>query len=662
MSKLGRMAALVAGLAMAVPATAVDIRQFIQRDKFESIKLSPEGDYYAMTVPLENYTALVIVRRADSKLTGTFRLQKNSHVDDFWWVNPERVVLSIAEKLGSLDEPQPTGELYAINADGTKADILVGQRIYERSTGTHIQTKKAEQVAAFLVDDLPNDDGSVVISVMPFSTDPFTRAERLDVYSGRRTPLARAPVRNARFMTDNRGVVRFARGVGVDNVGKLYYRTGEGSEWQLLADEARDDGGQWPVGFSADDRTAYLQVERPEGPDAIVAFDVQTQTSKEIIRDEYADPDSIIYRNGTAIPVGAFLGSGRTRTVFFQPDAPEARLYRSLESAFPGHNIRVTSQSSDGRLALVGVWSDRSPGDFYLFDSESKKADYLLSRREAVDPEKMAEMRPIQIDARDGMKLHGYLTVPQASNGKNLPMVVLPHGGPFGIRDRWGFSIEPQMLAQAGYAVLQLNFRGSGGYGQRYMEAGARQWGGAMQDDLTDATRWAIAQGIADAGRICIYGASYGGYASLMGVAKEPSLYRCAVGYIGVYDLPLMQAEDTRASRRYANWSNEWVGTRDALAAVSPNRLADRIKVPVFLAAGGEDEVAPIKHTRLMEQALREAGVPVETLYFPTEGHGFYVEKNRIEYYTRLLAFLSRHLGGATASTGAAARDSTAAH
>ncbi|MET0814439.1 MAG: prolyl oligopeptidase family serine peptidase, partial [Pseudoxanthomonas sp.] len=252
------------------------------------------------------------------------------------------------------------------------------------------------------------------------------------------------------------------------------------------------------------------------------------------------------------------------------------------------------------------------------------------------------------VKARDGMKLHGYLTLP-AGKEQPLPMVVLPHGGPFGIFDEWKFDDDSQMLADAGYAVLRLNYRGSGNYGRDYYQAGARQWGRTMQDDLTDATRWAIAQRIADPARICIYGASYGGYAALMGAAREPSLYACAVGYVGVYDLEKMHKDDTRHSRSWKSWTNDWLGERDALGEVSPVNLAADIKAPVFLAAGGQDERAPVEHTRKMEKALQKAGVPVESLYFPSEGHGFFTEPHRREYYTRLLAFPSKTLGGAKA-------------
>jgi dipeptidyl aminopeptidase/acylaminoacyl peptidase len=646
---------LAVGSVQAEPPASVNVDAYIKKDSFNDIKLSPNGDYYAATVTLEDRTILAVLRRADNKVTAKIGGEKNTRVHDFWWVNPERVLVSMAEKFGSLDQPQLTGELYAVNADGGSADILIGQRVQGAGLQTKIQPKKIDRVAAFLVDDLSADDKYVVVSVWPFNEDPFTRADRLDVYTGRRIPLARAPVRNADFFTDNQGMVRFTSGYGTDRIRKLYYRTGEGAEWKLISDESVTGNREWPLGFSADNSIAYLQVEQAKGPDAIVAFDIASETRSEVLRDDDSDPSRIIYRNGTNIPVGAFFNDGKPRTAFFDDTAKEARLYRSLEAALGGGPIHITSQTADGKLALVQLWSDRNPGDFYIFNTETKKADYLLSRRDWFDPEQMNEMRPITLPARDGLPLHGYVTVPKGSGGKGLPTVVMPHGGPFGIQDVWRFDEEVQMLANAGYAVLQVNFRGSGGYGRAFNKAGAKQWGGAMQDDLSDATRWAIQQGIADPKRICIYGASYGGYASLMGVAKEPGLYQCAAGYVGVYDLPMMHTQgDIQRRGSGETYLRDWIGERDALGAVSPSRMADRIKVPVFLAAGGEDERAPIAHSKAMEAALKKAGVPVETLYYDTEGHGFYLEKHQREYYTRLLAFLGKYLGGATARASTA--------
>jgi dipeptidyl aminopeptidase/acylaminoacyl peptidase len=637
--------------APAAASAALDIDSFAKGDTFSDIKLSPTGEFLAASVPMNDETALVIFTRENMKRTGVFRVGRHNHVDDFWWVSPTRVLISMAQKLGSRDEPIGTGEIFAINANGTGADVLVGYRVQGRGAGTRIQPKKVEDVAAFLVDDLPAEDRAAVISVQPFKADAYSRAERLDTFTGQRNLVALSPVRNTRFTTDNAGVVRFARGFGTDTVRKLFYRPGNNTEWTLVSSDAGENGMDLPIGFSVDDKTAYFQTEHAQGPDSIVAFDIATQTRKEILRDKVADPDRIIYRTNSRIPVGVFFADGKPRTVFFEKNSPEARQYKSLEAAFSGDAVRITSQSADGKLSLVEVWNDRSPGDVYLFDNESKHAAHIISRRSWFDPAQMASVKPVALKARDGLALSGLLTTPKGAAGKSMPLVVMPHGGPYGIQDHWQFDDDAQVLAAAGYAVLQVNYRGSGGYGEAFIQAGRREWGGKMQDDVTDATRWAIEQGIADPARICIYGASYGGYAALMGVAREPGLYKCAAGYVGVYDLPLMHTTgDIQKRGSGESYLRDWIGTPEALDKVSPARLAGKIKVPVFLAAGGQDERAPQVHSERMEKALREAGVPVESLYYKSEGHGFYEEAHKREYYSRLLAFLSRSLGGKVAT------------
>ncbi|MBJ7574840.1 S9 family peptidase [Luteimonas sp. MC1828] len=633
---------------------SVDVDGFIKRDAFTQIKISPTGEYFAATVPMADRTALVILRRSDNALLASANLGRNKHVANFWWASDGYVLFSGAEKIGELDRPQSTGDIYATSING-KTDILVGQSVAVMGLGSNIRPKKIERVAAHMVDTLRDSETEVLVSVQPFTQDPFTRVDRMNIVTGRRTPVARAPVRNASFLTDHAGEVRVANGLHTDNAWRLYLRKGKGDEWTLVNDEATSNRIDWPIGFSNDNLTLYLQSERDDGPDVIVAYDVASGARKEVLRDDNRDPSSIIFSITNDAPVGVLYQDGKARTAFFDPASSDARQYRSLEAAFPDHSPLVTSQTKDGKLTLVQVSSDRNPGDYYLFDTEGKTAAHVLSRRAGVDPEQMAEVRPITLKARDGLALTGYVSIPHGSTGKDLPMVVMPHGGPYGLYESWFFDTDTQLLSAAGYAVLRLNYRGSGNHGRSFQQAGAREWGGKMQDDLTDATRWVVAQGIADGNRVCIHGASYGGYAALMGAAKEPSLYRCASGYVGVYDLPLMQAADGRDSKRLGNWSKEWVGEdAAALAAASPNRIADRIKVPVFLAAGGEDEIAPIEHSRRMEKALVAAGVPVQTLYYATEGHGFYVEENRREYYTRLLAFLGAHLGGATAGPSSA--------
>jgi len=641
----------VMGMPGVAGAADVDLDKFLRRDSFTDLKLSPNGEYYAATVPLEKSTAVAILRVDDGQIVGRFVPPDNNHARRFDWVSGDRVLIELAQKLGSLDMPTVTGELYSLRANTTSGQLLVGYRVTGGNTGTRISGKKAEAVAAFLTDDLPDDDKNVLIAVSSFNGDPYTRLERMDVGSGRRIPVTRSPVQRAAFTTDSEGQARFALGAGGDNVNKLYYRDRNNESWKLINDEGVSHRIEKAIGFSEDGTLAYLQVQQRQGPDKIISWNPQTDERKDVLRDPLVDTARIIHRPGTAIPVGALYLGDTPRTRFFDEASADARLYRSLESAFGGDAVYITSSTRDGNKVLVETFSSRNPGDFYIYDQKAKAAQHVVSRSSWVDPAQAAQVRAITVKARDGMTLHGFLTFPQGQEAKSLPTVILPHGGPFQVFDDGTYDVEAQMLAAAGYAVLQLNFRGSGNYGRAFHQAGGQQWGQAMQDDLTDATRWAISEGIADKTKICIYGASYGGYAALMGVAREPSLYRCAAGYVGVYDLPMMHARgDISRELSGQTYLRQWLGKPETLREVSPVNLAANIKVPVFLAAGREDERAPVQHTERMEAALKKAGVPVESLYYPREGHGFYVDANRREYYTRLLAFLSQSLGGGKAA------------
>ncbi|WP_223494497.1 alpha/beta hydrolase family protein [Stenotrophomonas indicatrix] len=632
----------------------VDLDRYLRQEAFADIKISPGGEYVAATVPIEAGTALAIYRIADMKMVGTFRPPRNNHAHTFDWVSNERLLVGMAQKLGVLDRPAPTGELFGINANGKGGELLVGYRTAETGLGTNIKVKPSGMVAAFLTDELKDDDRNVLVAVTPFTDNAATQIERMDVSTGRRNAVARAPIAQAAFTTDARGEVRFAYGVGPDQKKKLYYRAGASSEWILLHDEALNPRNEAAIGFSADGRLAYLQVEQAEGPDVIVSWDPQSNERRTVLRDEIADPARIIHRPGTQVPVGALFMGTTPRTRFFDETSEDARLYRSLETALSAP-VYITSSTRDGSTVLVESWSGRNPGDFYLYDTLGKRARHLISRSDWIDPAQSADVRAITLQARDGRPLHGFLTVPPGVPMRALPMVVVPHGGPIGVLDDGTYSTETQMLAAAGYAVLQVNFRGSAGYGRAHAQAARKQWGSAMQDDVTDATRWAIEQGIADRERICIYGASYGAYAALMGTVREPGLYRCAAGYVGIYDLPLMYARgDIQSDESGLIYLREWLGRPKDLVERSPVNLAAQVGVPVLLAAGREDQRAPVVHTERMEAALKQAGTPVQALYYKNEGHGLYNLANQRDYYGHLLAFLSRSLGGATAQVTAA--------
>ena len=457
------MAALLgAGCALlSAGAGAVDLERYLRDDAFTNIKISPDGTYVAASVPLQDATAIAILRTSDMAMVGSFRPPRDNHAGSFDWVSNQRLVIGLAQKWGRLDKPRPTGELYGINADGKSGELLVGYRVGGLNDS---------QVSAFLTDDLVDDERNVLIAVWPFAENPYTRIERMDAVTGRRIVVARSPVQGAYFTTDNSGEVRFALGSGSDNVQKLYYRVQRGDDWVLLNDEAVSRRVEKPLGFSADGSLAYLWIEQTEGPDAIVSWNPQTNERHTLLRDEVVDPGLVIYQPGTRIPVGALYYGDVPKARFFDDTSSTARLYRSLQAALRSP-VYITSSTRDGRIVLAQTWSGSNPGDFYRYDTVEKKATLLASRSSWIDPSQSAQVRPVALKARDGLPLHGFLTVPNGKDARRLPMVVVPHGGPIGVFDEGGYEHETQLLAAAGYAVLQINFRGSSNYGRAHTAA-----------------------------------------------------------------------------------------------------------------------------------------------------------------------------------------------
>jgi dipeptidyl aminopeptidase/acylaminoacyl peptidase len=306
--------------------------------------------------------------------------------------------------------------------------------------------------------------------------------------------------------------------------------------------------------------------------------------------------------------------------------------------------------TDDGLKIVVFSYSDREPGVYYLFDEQKKRIEQLAVVKPNVDPEQMSEMKPVSFRARDGLLIHGYLTLPNGLNPKGLPMVINPHGGPYGIRDTWGFNPEVQFLASRGYAVLQVNYRGSGGYGFEFEQRGFMKWGLEMQNDLTDGVRWAVEEGIADPKRVTILGASYGGYAAMAGVAFTPELYCAAVNYVGVADLVLHFGRYKDASPETAWWVWTRIGdltSREVakrLEETSPSRFADRIRVPVLMAYGRNDPRVKFDQGLALESALKRANVPHKFIVEKDEGHGFEKEENSMAWYREVEAFLDANV------------------
>lgn len=635
-------------------ASPVAVQDMVKRDDFELVRLSPNGAYLGLTVPLDDSTALVVIDLRTMERIGSAHHGKNVHVLGFEWVAPDRVVYWVGQHFGDLRAPQATGELFAMNADGKKKELLIGFRAgNDVNQASNIKQRKPEQVYAELIDPVPEDPKFALVSV--FNLDGgevgHSRVERMNVLTGRRTTVALAPIPRASYLVDHNHEVRFAAGADIDNVDKLYYRDGKGAEWRLVNDEAVTSRTMQAVAFSADNNKAFVRATERSGPDQLYLFDPATSSFTNVAGDSSSDVAEVLLDPQTLAPFGLHYVANAGAAVLLEPDSEMGRLYRSLQNSFPGQRVYLGARST-AHTGLIISASDRLAGDIFLFDYKAQKAQFVFARNQWADPEQMRPMMPVTFAARDGLSIPGMLTLPM-DDGKNLPLVIYPHGGPIGVYDDWQFDPVVQLLASNGYAVLQVNYRGSGGFGQAFEQAGFREWGGKMQDDLTDATQWAIGQGIADPSRICIYGASYGGYAALMGAAKEPELYRCAAGHVGVYDLRMIQSNPEAGVSARTHFKA--VLGNDNLDAVSPVLLADRIKIPVLLTAGREDITAPPEHTERMYDALRKAGKNVDAKIYPGEGHSFFMEADRIDIYNRLLAFLDRNIGDDASANAATA-------
>jgi dipeptidyl aminopeptidase/acylaminoacyl peptidase len=330
-------------------------------------------------------------------------------------------------------------------------------------------------------------------------------------------------------------------------------------------------------------------------------------------------------------------------------DEQRKQLQKELESRLPGYEVVVTSMNRNEDKAMVRTYSDKTLGSYYFYDLNTKELKKLVDVSPWLKEEYMADMKPIQYKARDGLIIHGYLTLPKGVEPKNLPVVVNVHGGPWA-RDVWGFNPEVQFLANRGYAVLQVNYRGSTGYGKKFWELSFKQWGKTMQDDITDGVKWLIKQGIADPKRVAIYGGSYGGYATLAGLTFTPDLYCCGVDYVGVSNLFTFMNTIPPYWKPYLDMFHEMVGDpkKDSLllAEASPVLHADQIKAPLFIAQGAHDPRVNKNESDQMVEALRKRGVEVEYMVKENEGHGFHNEENRFDFYGHMEKFLAKHLGG----------------
>lgn len=638
----------------------IPIKDFVRHSEYSAAKISPTGKYLALTALQGKQMVLVVMRLSDMKVLRSTHLDRDESVGAFYWVGPERIVFTGERRIGSYAQPFSTGEWYATDADGSWSRPLI---TYD-TQGVYSHANLVRYSDSFdMLDPLPEDPSTMLMELAGPTIKDRAEVVAVDTTTGRRKTLARAPRGSCQMVLDANRQPRFANCFdSKDDDGSFathseLYRRDDNDTWTLLS-RSKDDKHQINVVGTAKDGRIYAVSNDGKRPRGFGVLDPATSEFKVLFQDTVAEPASYIPSSDGDTVLGVITMAAAPRVELIEKSSPDATLYAGIAKSFPGKLVEFTSATTDGKQIVVSVHNAQDPGELYLYNRDEGSMRFLMRNRSWVDPAKMAEVKPFSFKTRDGMTMYGYLTIPKGGKTK-LPTIINPHGGPIGPRDDWGYDWEAQMLASRGYLVVKLNFRGSGGYGMAFQDAGHGEWGEKMQHDLTDVTKWVAEQGYADPDRVCMYGGSYGGYASLMAVAKEPQLYKCAAGYVGVYDLEMMYTKGDIPQRDSGKrFLVKTIGTDKAeLKRRSPVALADKIKAPVFLAAGMRDVRAPKEHTEAMRDALKAAGNPPEEVIIePAEMHGFYEEKARENLYTKLLAFFDRHIGsgaGASAAAGA---------
>ena len=641
----GAVGLLLGGTAAADPPS---IAAFMNYAKYETVKVSPHGTYLALTRRDSKHEILTVLTLPDLKLAGQTHFGDLTDVERLQWANDHRLLVQPARRYpGLIAYKAPTGEILGINADCKGAEILFGYQAGIQQTGTHVKQRESIDAPARLLATLPDEPDTVLIQSYGYGIKgDYNAVYRMNVNTGMLAKVVNSPMRDGTFVLDAGHRVAFVYGEDREGFGQLFYRPSGAEEWKLVAKETESQAFVRPVGHSSTPGEFLMLDDRDAATDGVFSFAPETGTSRLLFRKPLVDAgEPLLDPTGTP---WAFAYEDHFPDYWYpDPQHPLAQVHKWLLDTFRGQRVDISSTTDDMAYVVARVSSPRVPLVYFYVDVKNRKLLQHLAAYPDLKSADLSDVDPIELKARDGTIVRGYVTTPNVAVKKKLPLIVMVHGGPYGIYDAWGFDPEAQLFASRGYAVLQVNFRGSGGRGRQFEASGYLQWGRAMQDDVTDAVKWAIADGVADPKRMCIYGGSYGGYAALTAAFREPDMFRCVVGLAGVYDLTLQFTKgDVQSVAKGVNYLKRVLGTdMDELKRRSPVYNADKIHAAVLLLHGKEDERVPIEHAYRMRAALEKAGNPPEWLSEWGEGHGFFNEANQVEAYERMLAFFAKHLG-----------------
>lgn len=605
-------------------AKQIPLEDFFKNPEKTGYQISPDGKFYSYMAPYESRLNVFVQNRGEQEAI-RITSETDRDIAGYFWPNNEQI-LYLKDDGGNENY-----KLYGVNIDGSNPICFTD----------------FEDVRTQILDELEDIPDELIIGLNkrnPQVFDPY----RLNLKTGEMEMLAENPGNIQGWMFDHDGKLRVAFAI-VDGVNtSLLYRETEQDEWKdVLTTSFKDNMS--PYFFTFDNKNVIGTSNLGRDKSVVVEFDIANGKETQVL---YENPDydvqGVFYSRKRKVLTSASYTSTKRERHFFDDETKQ--LFERLNKDLGDYELGLSAYNKDETVFIVRTYSDRSLGAYYIYDKTTDKLEKIVDVSPWIDENEMAHVTPIQYTTRDGLNIHGYLTLPKGytmETAKNLPVVVNPHGGPWH-RDGWGFNPEIQFLANRGYAVFQMNFRGSTGYGKAFWEASFKKWGREMQDDITDGTLWLIDQGIADPERIAIYGGSYGGYATLMGLVKEPDLYSAGVDYVGVSNMFTFMQTIPPYWKPMLDMMYEMVGdpVKDSLMLreVSPVFQVDKITAPLFIAQGRNDPRVNVDEADQMVAAMKERGVDVEYLVKDNEGHGFHNEENRFEFYRAMETFLAKQI------------------
>ena len=608
------------GIAFAALPPLIPMEDFFKNPEIAGFSISPNGNFLAFVKPWErrmNVYVREIATGTEKRITSA----TERDIAGFMWKGSDRIVF--AQDVGG-DE---NFHVYITDLKGANTQDLT----------------PFEKVRAMIVDDLEEDPQHILIELNRNNPEVFD-VYRCDINSGDLELIAENPGNITGWITDHNGKLRAA--IETDGVNETFlYRANESEDFRrLITTNFRETFS--PAMFDYDNKFMYVVSNLSRDKDAIYKFDPDENKLLDLIFEHpEVDVDGILHSKKKKKITAITYVTDKLNYKFLDADREE--IQKTLEEFFPGFELAVTDYDDDETKFIVRTYSDNSLGTYYFYNRNDNSLSKLADLSPWLKSENLAHMQPVKFQSRDGLDIHGYLTLPLGVASKDLPLVVIPHGGP-SERDSWGFDSEAQFLANRGIAVLQVNFRGSTGYGKEFWQAGFKQWGRKMQDDITDGVLWAVSQGIADKSRLAIYGGSYGGYAALAGATFTPDLYACAVSYVGPSNLFTLLDSIPPYWEPYREMAYEEIGDpikdKQLLHDVSPVFHAQNIKIPLFVAQGANDPRVNKAESDQIVEAVRKAGKDVVYMVKDNEGHGFQNEENRFDFYREMESFFKKHL------------------